>query len=118
MVKLEVVAQSSGQRERKYRRFPLRYPVQFSFRLGDSLLEFSAVSRNISIGGLLLEAASPAPLHCMICFTLTLQGENMVRPIQLRGEGEVLRVQTDESGAGFAIALQCSRPLTEIADVV
>jgi hypothetical protein len=36
------------------------------------------------------------------------------RPVRLRGEGEVVRLETLEAGSGFAIAIACNRPLVEV----
>jgi hypothetical protein len=117
MGKIEMIARPGFRRERKHRRFPLSFPVQVKFHAGDLDAELHAVSRNVSVGGMLLEAASPIPHHCPVSFTLTLQGGDIVRPIQLVGEGEVVRVQPQETGTGFAIAVQCRQPLTEVANL-
>jgi hypothetical protein len=117
MDQIEVIARPGFRRERKYRRFSLSFPVQLKFHAGDLEAELHAVSRNVSVGGMLLEAASPIPQRCAVSFTLTLQGGDIVRPIQLAGEGEVVRIQPQEAGAGFAIAVQCSQPLTEVANL-
>jgi hypothetical protein len=37
-------------------------------------------------------------------------------PIRLLGKGKVVRLERLESGAGFAIAIECKRPLTEVED--
>ena len=47
-------------------------------------------------------------------FTVTLHGGPVIHPIQVRGEGKIVRVESHGPGAGFAIALQCSRPLSQI----
>lgn len=49
-------ADSTARQERKFRRFKLRYPVHVEFRSGELVSELDAVSRNVSTGGLLLEA--------------------------------------------------------------
>jgi hypothetical protein len=49
-------AQSATSKERKYRRFSLQYPVHLKVHSADLMVEFEAISRNISICGLLLEA--------------------------------------------------------------
>ena len=46
---------------RKYRRFSVSYPVHMKFHLEDSVSELQAVTKNVSIGGLLIETASPIP---------------------------------------------------------
>ena len=120
MGKLEIISSSSSssiQRDRRYRRFSLRYPVRVRFYCQDRISELDAESRNISIGGLLLETGLPIPQHSSVSFTLTLQGGRMVRPVELAGEGQVVRVQSNECGDGFSVAVQCHRPLIEIAQL-
>jgi hypothetical protein len=99
-------------RERRYRRFTLQYPVRVKVQSTDSIIEFEAVSRNISIGGLLLETSSLIPQHCAVSFILTVEGTQVVHPIQFAGEGNVVRVDPKESA--FAIAVECRQPITQI----
>ena len=101
-------------KERRYRRFSLRYPVSVKFDLGNSVSELRAVSRNISIGGVLLEADSAIPQHCDVKFIMTVLGHHIIGPTQIIGEGEVVRVEPHGSGAGFAIAVKCKRPISEL----
>jgi len=108
------IANLPDQQERKYRRFKLRYPVHGKFCSGKAVSEFDAVSRNVSIGGLLLETASEIPLHSPVSFTMTVQGGKVIRPIRLAGEGEVVRVESSRPDAWFAIALECKRPIAQI----
>jgi hypothetical protein len=102
--------------ERKHRRFPLRYPVRLEFSSGRAHSEIEATSRNVSIGGLLLDVPSLVPEHCPVTFTMTVQGGLVVRPIELVGEGKVVRVEAEESAGGFAVAVECTRPIAEMAD--
>jgi hypothetical protein len=102
--------------ERKYRRFDLRYPVNLKFAQGNSVSEMRAVSNNISVGGVLLEAESRIPQHCDVSFTLTVKGHHIVGPTKIVGEGQVVRVEPHRSGAGFAIALRCKRPISKLED--
>lgn len=90
MVKLNPIARLPYPRERKFRRFSLRYPVHVEFHSGNSVLELDAVSNNVSIGGMLLETASLIPPHSLVSFVMTVQGGPVLRPIQLKGEGEVV----------------------------
>ena len=117
MGKIEMIPRPGYRRERKHRRFALRFPVQVKFHAGSRDAELHAVSRNVSVGGMLLEVPSSIPQHCPVSFILTLQGGDIVRPIHLTGEGEVVRVQPQEAGVGFAIAVQCSQPLKELANL-
>ena len=114
MATLNKVSRSPHARERrKHRRFSLRYPVHVKFGLANSELE--AVSNNLSLGGVLLEADSPIPQHCDVSFTMTVKKHPIVGPTQVVGEGEVVRVEALQSGAGFAIAVKCKRPISQLA---
>ena len=100
--------------ERKHRRFSLSYPVQVKFPLGSAVSTLQAVSNNISLSGVLLEAESSIPQHSDVSFTMTVRQHHIVGPIQLAGEGKVVRVESHRSGSGFAIAVKCSRPLSKL----
>jgi hypothetical protein len=102
------------QRERKYRRFDLMYPVHLKVQLGTIASELDAMSRNVSLGGLLVETTSPIPPESLVSFVVTLKGGGMVHPVELTGEGEVVRVQPAGIGGGFAIAVECKNPITQI----
>ena len=45
-----------------------------------------------------------------ICAT-ELHGGPVTRPIQVMGEGDVVRVEPHGPGAGFAIAIKCKREI-------
>src|SRR5215467_12740783 len=59
----EAIAMPSIRPYRKYRRFNRRYPVHVRFPSGNLFLELDAVSRNVSLCGLLLETAAIIPLR-------------------------------------------------------
>lgn len=99
--------------QRRYRRFDLQYPVHLKFVSGDLVSELDAVSRNVSLGGMLLETARVIPQHSPVSFLMTVHGGRIVRPIELAGHGEVVRVERSGE-AGFAIAVQCKNPITQI----
>ena len=100
--------------ERKYRRFDLKYPVRVKFQSGNGTAELDAVSRNVSLGGLLLDTPSQIPPQTPVTFVLTLRGGRSVRPVELAGEGKVVRVQPGALGMGFGVAIECKRPITQI----
>ncbi len=102
------------QERRKHPRFSLRYPVDIKFDFGDSVSELRAVSNNISLGGVLLEADSPIPQRCAVSFVVTVQRHDIVAPTQLVGEGAVVRVEPRRPGARFAIAVKCKRPISKV----
>ena len=100
--------------ERKHRRFSISYPVVVKFPLGSAVSALEAVSNNISLSGVLLEAESSIPQNSDVTFTMTVRQHHIVGPIQLVGEGTVVRVEPHRSGSGFAIAVKCSRPLSKL----
>lgn len=109
---------SAGRRsqpqKRRYRRFSVRYPVDLKIDLGNSVSELRAVSNNISLGGVLLEIDSAIPQHSAVSFVVTVRGHHIIGPIQIAGEGEIVRVEPRASGAGFAVAVACKRPISEL----
>ena len=64
----------------------------------------------------LLETDAPLPQHCDVSFVVTVQEHRVVGPIQIVGEGEVVRVEPHRSGSGFAIAVRCTRPISKLED--
>ena len=104
---------STVRHERKYRRFKLTYPVHLKFLSGELASEVDAVSRNVSIGGLLFDAPFPIPEHSSVSFVLILRGPPIIRPIELAGEGEVVRVELGGLETGFGIAVKCTNPITQ-----
>src|SRR2546422_606544 len=73
--------------------------------------EPEAISRNVSIGGILLIANDSLPPRTRVSLTMDVRGPGSGRRVQLLGEGDVVRVQRLESGVGFAIAIQCQQPI-------
>jgi hypothetical protein len=114
MEEINQVAQSATSQERKYRRFSLQYPVHLKVHSADLMVEFEGVSRNISIGGLLLETSFPIPRHAPVSFIITVEGAEVGRPIQFMGEGTVVRVDPKAAEELFGIAVECARPITQI----
>ena len=113
MRELAGVARSSSRQERRYRRFELRDPVHLVFRSGELVCEVDAVSRNVSIGGLLLECLVPIPQDSEVNFLISLRARTP-RPVDLVGEGKVVRMTRSATDAEFAVALECKQPLTQI----
>jgi hypothetical protein len=97
---------------RKYRRYNLQCPVHVRFSVGQSVSELYARSKNVSLGGMMLEADVPIPQNCPVLLNMTLEGELIARPLHVIAEGTVVRVV--ESGQRFAIAIECNRPIAEI----
>ena len=105
---------NTKKKERKYRRFDLQFPVSLTFPAGDQKRELNGVSRNVSVGGLLLSADSQIALDTDVNLTMEVAGPAARRAVRLLGEGRVVRVEP--LGAGFAIAVECRQPLKEIED--
>ena len=114
MPTLRQLSQASSPSQRRYRRFALHFPVQVKFSLGNSVSELQTLSRNLSIGGMLLEASTPIPENAPITFTILVNARKTARPVQLVGKGKVVHVYDKNPDGRFAIAVQCSRPITEM----
>lgn len=87
--------QDSGgpdERERRYRRFDLQFPVHLSFPSSGEVRELNTISRNVSIGGLLLKATNSLPPQTEVSLTIEVKDPRLRRPVRLLGEGRVVRV--------------------------
>jgi hypothetical protein len=80
-------------RERKYRRFNLTFPMRVKARSGGIVSEINGISRNLSIGGVLLETESIIPQDSHVSFTVAVRDHQIVRPTVLVGEGKVVRIE-------------------------
>jgi len=116
MEKLDDDAVLSPLAERKHRRFDLQHPARLTLRSNDSIVELDAVSRNIGMGGVLLETSSMIPRNTLVSFVITVLTAKMVRPIQLVGEGKVVRVDAKAAEEVFTIAVYCERPIIRTDD--
>jgi len=109
--------QGMGNRpERKHRRFRLECPVCVKFQATNCATEVETISRNVSIGGLLLNSAAMIPEHTPVNFILSVLGEQAVHPIYLAGEGKVVRVEHIQIDATFAIAVECETPIMHLEE--
>jgi hypothetical protein len=102
------------RRERKYRRFNIQFPVRVSFPSAGLRRSLIAVSKNVSIGGILVKAENQIPAHTAVSLTIDVRGLGSGRAVRLLGEGEVVRVESLGANAGFAIAIECSQPIREM----
>ena len=98
---------------RRYRRFKLKYPVHLLFCFGEQTSEVEAVTRDVCIGGLLLESRVRIPQQSTVNFVISMQAPTM-RPVELVGAGKVIRVEATRVPGEFAVALECAKPITEI----
>ena len=102
-------------KQRKHRRFVLRLPVRVAFSREGVLKKIATITRNVSVGGLLLESADPVPLRTSITLKMDLRSLSG-RTISLVAEGRVVRVESSSPHAIFAIAVECKRPISEMTD--
>jgi len=98
--------------ERKYRRFDLTYPVRLRVQTAGLSSEIQAMSSNVSLCGLLLETTSAVPQGSAVSFVMTIQTDPVARPVELAGEGNVVRIE--QASEAFRIAVECKTPLTQI----
>lgn len=105
---------TGGRRERKFCRFVLECPALMKYQTDNTTIDVQAIIRNVCIGGFLAKSAAMIPEHTTVTFTISLKGEVAARPIYLRGEGEVVRVEKSQEDAGFAIAVECRIPITQL----
>lgn len=101
-------------RPRKHRRFNLEFPVCLSFPFEGGVRELKTVSANVSVGGLLLTAIDAVPLRTRVNLVMEVKGPWSHRPVRLVAKGQVVRVEALGAHDGFAIAVECQRPLTEM----
>ena|SRR5579871_1612828 len=106
----------SNFRERQYRRFALQLSVSLSFATGASTRKLDAVSENVSVGGLLLRATDQIPLQTQVSLVLNVITPSTKRLVQLKGEGEVIRIEPLGPAQGFALAVKCKQPICEMED--
>jgi hypothetical protein len=104
---------SAAQEKRRYRRFNLRYPAHLKVS-SKPVSKADTVSRNVSVGGLLLEAPLPIPQFSSVSFVLILRSRQFDLPIELAGKGEVVRVEPIGPEAGFGIAVKCTSPMRKL----
>lgn len=105
----------SDWQARTYRRFELAFPVRMNFQAGSNTAEIDGVSKNVSIGGLLVRSARPIPPQTPVTFVLSVHGKEGVRPLHLLGQGQIVRMEPDDQ-QGFALAVRCNAPVTELED--
>jgi PilZ domain len=111
---LESALRLSEWKGRKYHRFKLEFPVTMKVQSGSEATEFEAVSKNISVGGLLVRSTFMIPCNTPVSFVLSVHGEQAVRPIHLIGEGEIVRAEGEVADATFALAVKCKAPITQL----
>ncbi len=63
---------------------------------------------------MLLQAGDAIPLHSQVNLTMDVRIAGSRRRVRLTSEGEVIRVESGGPDGGFAIAIECKRPIKEI----
>jgi hypothetical protein len=101
---------------RTYRRFELEFPVRLKFQSGRFTEEVEGVSKNLSIGGLLVRSALPVAQHTLVTFVLSVHGHHSLRRIHLTGGGEIVRVEIAEAEGAFMMAVKCGSPVVELEE--
>jgi hypothetical protein len=116
MNSLNGAVHSCERQERKYRRYNLKCPVLMTFQSGGSTAAVEGVSKNVSIGGLLVRSSSMIPQYAPVTFTIHVVGEQTGRPIQLGGEGHVVRVESRAADGTYWIAVQCRTAIIHLEE--
>jgi hypothetical protein len=78
-------------------RFPMTLPVQ--------LEEGAGITRDVSLLGVFFETEQPLSSKGPIVFTLMFEGRSWSRPIRLKCEGQVVRVEPSNGKAGVAATI-------------
>jgi len=99
---------------RAYYRFELQFPVRIRFQSGANRLEIEGVSKNVSIGGLLVRSMTAIPQYTSVSFVVSLHGNDAIRPVHVLGEGEVVRVL--EHAGAYLIAVRCNQPVVPLEE--
>ena len=99
---------------RKHRRFDLQFPVSLYCAGGEEERRIEGTSRNVSLGGLLIDTHERLPLGTKVGLTMELSGRSTRRAIRLSAEGQVVRVETARAEADYAIAVECKGLISEL----
>jgi hypothetical protein len=103
-------------KERRYRRYDLRVPVCLSFPSASAVCELRAISKNVSLGGLLLKSGERIAPGTPVSLRIELRVRNGGRPVRLVGQGQVVRVEALGAGTEYALAIECNHPIMEMED--
>jgi hypothetical protein len=114
MLDLTKLSAAPLQCERRFQRFNLQCEVRLKFRADDDFKEIAATSRNVSVGGFLLNSTSKLPLYTEVSFFITVRSSCLVRPVHLTGTGQIVRLHPVASGTSFAIAVECTTPIVQM----
>jgi hypothetical protein len=109
---------SVGEKARRFRRFNIEYPVLVQYQIGGTTADVEAVTKNVSIGGLLISSAIVIPLHTPVRFRICIRKDKRARCIHLAGEGKIVRVEPTENKGEVAIAVECDVPITHLEETL
>lgn len=90
--------------------------MRLKFETESRVAEIDAVSKNLSVGGLLVRSALPVPQDTSVTFVLSVHGSQSLRPIHLVGEGQIVRLEPGEADGTFVMAVKCSVPVTQLEE--
>lgn len=116
MDKSEMQQPSFAWRGRHYRRFKLEFPVRLRFQVSSEPAEIEGVSKDLSVGGLLVRSVRPVPQHTVVNFVLSVHGRQSLRPIHLTGRGEIVRLESCETEGTFVMAVKCDSPVIQLEE--
>jgi len=108
--------ESLREKARRFRRFNIEYPVLVQYQTGGSTADVEAVTKNVSIGGILIRSAIVIPLNTPVRFRICIRKDKRARCIHLVGEGKVVRVESAENKAEVAIAVECDVPISHLEE--
>lgn len=80
------------------------------------MVEADAITKNISLCGLLLESDITIPCSTPIEFTIIVRGNRIVEPVLLTGSGAVVREKPAETFGKFALGVECCQPISQAED--
>lgn len=93
-------------------RLPMALPVELN--------EGTGITRDVSLSGLYFETDQLFSPRELISFTLVFEGRSWSRPIRLKCEGQVVRVEPSDGKAGIATTISsynfASEQFAPIAD--
>jgi len=104
---------TSYLRARKYRRFDLQFPVCLNFQSEGKIRRVKGISKNVSVGGLLLKAGAQIPLRTHVNLIINVVSPWAGRQLRLNATGEIVRVEA-LAARGFAIAVECKHPISKM----
>jgi len=113
VIESTAVSRTRIRQERRYRRFKLKFPVHLLVQYDQGILELDAISRDVSIGGLLLDCPALIPPHSPVNFVISMQSRSL-RALELVVDGTVVRSGTMTLNGNVAVALECNSPIAQI----